>query len=869
MRISWIIFFLLLSIAGYAQNTRSVEGHIRDSTGNPLPGAVVMLASDTDSLALAVDTAGRFIFSNVRSPRFRLQVSFIGYKTFIRQYHVADSATSILLDNIILTDAQTRLGEIVVRATVPVKVKEDTIEYDAKAFKVREGDAVEEIVKKLPGMEVDKNGNMTVQGEPITRVKLNGKDFFGDDAAAAIQNLPADIVKNLQVIDDYGDKAAVTGVKGTASEKILNINLEPDKEHGYYGKATGGLGTEGRYLGRLRANILQGNRQIALDGTVNNTESGDGISERRSAKVNYRDNWGATLESYGSYRYNNRQHDITAATYSQSIFQDYTKVEDENRNSHSGQEQHRFSWNLEYRPDSSNYLKIEPDIAYNVNSSHNTGLTKTFLLGGSSMKDNRSFSNATSSDIGTELFYNHKFRRRGRNLSLEATIGASGGDTYSDVKNRYTITDSSGNVTNEDQFQLTATSNKVVRTAIEASYMEPLSASSYAVLEYEWDRSGTENTRNTSDVDPISGEQKPNRQQSNHYNYQFITHRVGLTYQFKQEKLKYMIGMSAQPSLLKGQDLSRDNTTARHMFNLVPVARLVYRFSRKKTFSARYYGRSRAPGFTQLQPVTDNSDLQNTVTGNPDLKPEFSNDLYLEYKQSDWSSGYTMLARLALNQTRNKIVTTRVIIADSLKERTSYVNTDGFYHVRGFYTFSKPFAGRRYTLTYFGNAAFSNNIAFTNNERNVGKDLDIRQGLKFRLDLEDIVDAELNTAYSFNRTSYSSAAFEGRQVHRIFIRLGGRNYFFSNWTLGYDLSHTINNGYNTGNANPTLLNVYVERRFLKGNKGTLRLAGFDLFNQNTGISRDVFDNKIIDRQNNRLARYFMLSFNYRLQDFGG
>lgn len=869
MRNIWIIFPLLLAINGYGQHTRSIRGHIKDSYGNLLPGAVVTLVSGSDSLTVATSVNAGFIFNAVRSPVFELKVSYIGFQAFSRQYQVADSARSILLDTIILKDGQTRLNEIVVSATIPVKVKEDTIEYDARAYKVREGDAVEEIVKKLPGMEVDKNGNMTVQGEPVTKVRLNGKDFFGDDAATAIQNLPADIVKNLQVIDDYGDKAAITGVKGAESRKILNINLLPDKENGYHGKATAGIGTSGRYEGRIRTNILRGNRQIAFDGGLKNTEGGDGISDVRSLKANYRDDWGADLESYGSYRYNNRRNNTTASTYSQTIFQDYTKLEEENRIGSSEQDQHRLSWNVEYRMDSGNYLKLIPDITYATNASHNTGLSKTLLLGGSSIKDNQSFNNATSSGIGTAIFYNHKFRKAGRNVSLDAAINYSDQNSDSETKNKYTITDSSGHVTDEDQFQQTATGNKIMQTRMEVTYLEPLSKFSYASVEYEWNRSGTENIRNTSDVDPITGEHTPNLQQSNNYNYQFVTHRVGLSYQFKRDKLKYVVGVSAQPSLLKGQDISRNTATSRSMFNLVPVARLVYRFSRKNTFTARYYGRSRAPGFTQLQPITDNSDLQHTVTGNPDLKPEFTNNLNLEYKQADWLSGYTMLAKLVFNQTSNKIVTTKVIVADSLREKTSYVNTGGFYDVNGFYTFSKPFADRKYTLTYFGNAAFSNNIAFTNGERNIGKDLDIRQGLRFRVDLENVMDAELNTAYSFNTTSYSSAAFESRRIHRILIGLGGRSYFFSNWTLGYDLSHTINNGYNTGNVNPTLLNVYVERRFLKGKRAALRLEGFDLFNENTGISRDVFDNEIIDRQSNRLARYFMLMFSYRMQDFGG
>lgn len=863
-----ILLVFLVPLSAHSQNYRNVQGSIRDSARHSLTGAVVSLVSASDTMSVTVDTAAGFYFRNVKSPDFALMVSFVGYEPFTRLYRLPAGDRNIRIDPIILIPEQSQLEGVIIRSTVAIKVKEDTIEYSAKAFKVREGDAVEEIVKKLPGMEVDNNGNMTIQGEPITRVKLNGKDFFGADAAAAIQNLPADIVKNLQVIDDYGDKAAVTGVKGATSEKILNINLEPDKENGYYGKATAGIGTADRYLGRVRTNVLQGDRQIAIDGSIDNTESGDGIAVKKSVKLNFHDTWGSSLESYGSYNYTNRQYNILASAYSQSFFKDYTRVEDEQRDGKSGQEQHLFSWNLEYRVDSNNYFKVKPNISFNNNHSQNTGVTKTYLLNSSSVRNNLSRGNSSSSDLGTELLYNHKFRKPGRNLDLEAKINFADGDSYSDTKNNYIITDSLGNSTDEQQFQLAATNNKVTQTEVQTSYMEPLSASSFAVFDYRWSRSATENVRDLSDVNPDNGEEKPNAGQSNDYNYQFITHRLGLHYQFRREKMKYMLGVTAQPSLLKGIDISRGNATSRQMFNLIPVARFTYRLSGKQTLTARYNGRSQMPGFVQLQPVTNNSDLQNTVTGNPDLKPEFSNNFFVEYKKAGSSSGATMLANLSFNQTQNKIVTTRVIVTDSLKEKTSYINTNGFYTVKGFYTASKPFANRRYTLTYSCDASLSNNIAFTNNERNEAKDLDIRNGLKLRLDLPDIVDVELNTAYSFNKTMYSSAAFTGRQIHRIYFRVGGRNYFSKRLTLGYDFSQTINKGYNTGNPNPTLLNMYVECRFLKGNKGALRLAGFDLLAQNTGVSRDVFDNKIVDQQNNRLSRYLMLSFHYRLQDFG-
>ncbi|MGV3507721.1 MAG: outer membrane beta-barrel protein, partial [Sphingobacteriaceae bacterium] len=398
---------------------------------------------------------------------------------------------------------------------------------------------------------------------------------------------------------------------------------------------------------------------------------------------------------------------------------------------------------------------------------------------------------------------------------------------------------------------------------------EPLSDSSSLELNYDWNRSHTESMRNTMDVDPLDGQQTTNLQLSNNYNYDFITNRVGLTYRVDKSKLDYNIGLSAQPALLKGQDISRNINTSKNTFNLIPTARFSYKFSKEHSIIARYYGRSNQPGFTQLQPITDNSNLQNTVTGNPDLKPEFIHNLGVEYRQSDWSSGYTMFTNLSVSQTQNKIVSSRTIIPDSLRQQTSYINANGFYNARGSYMFSKPFANRKFTLSYYGSANYSNNIAFTNNERNVGKNMVISQGLKVRFDINDVIDAQLNTSYSYNQTSYSLNSFSDRKVNRYFISLEGRNYFFKDLTLGYDLSQTINEGYNANNTNPTLLSLYLEHRFLKGNRGTIRLQGFDLFNQNTGISRDVFDNEIVDRQNNRLARYFLLSFNFRLQHFGG
>ncbi|HET8828451.1 MAG TPA: outer membrane beta-barrel protein, partial [Pelobium sp.] len=335
------------------------------------------------------------------------------------------------------------------------------------------------------------------------------------------------------------------------------------------------------------------------------------------------------------------------------------------------------------------------------------------------------------------------------------------------------------------------------------------------------------------------------------------------------EKINSTVGLFAQPSVLSGTDFSRGISTYQKNFNWVPSLRFAYAFSREKRLTLNYRGSNNLPDFRQLQPVTDNSNLQNTVTGNPNLKPEFAHQTNLEYRQTNVRSGTAWYGRLRYNQVQDKIVTSKNIVADSIKQEISYVNTDGFYNASGDYSFSLPFSERKFVLAYFGRPSYSKNIALTNNERIIGENIGLTQGLKLRIDIADVLDSEIKTSYSYSTATFSAASIEDRSSNQLNIGLDGRNYFFKDLTLGYNFSKTFNNGYNASIGNPTFLSLYMEHRFLKGNKGSVRLQGFDLFGQNTGIQRDIFDNEIVDRQSNRLSTYFLLSFNYRFQNFGG
>jgi hypothetical protein len=363
------------------------------------------------------------------------------------------------------------------------------------------------------------------------------------------------------------------------------------------------------------------------------------------------------------------------------------------------------------------------------------------------------------------------------------------------------------------------------------------------------------------------------------YNYQFTTNRFGLNLRGIKAKYNYTIGISAQPATLTGEAHNFHTTT--NTFNLVPTARLVYNFQKNHSLTINYSGNSSQPSFSQLQQQPDYSNPQNIVYGNPDLKPSFSNSVNLRYNQFDIASGNSLFTNLSFNTIEDQIVAntspvvsntanggTDASTATSTRQQTRYLNTNGYYSMNGNYAFSKPFDNRKFTVTVNGGASYNNNVSYIEDERNLGKNWVFNQGAKLRVDIDSVMDTEISGNYSINATKYSLPSSINTDAKTWTIGLDGRNYFFYSWILGYNLTQTINQGFSsTVKANPTLLSSYVEYQFLKKNIASLRFQAFDLFNENTGVTRTVSGNQIIDTRTNRLGRYFMLTFTLRLQKF--
>ncbi|HVS93543.1 MAG TPA: outer membrane beta-barrel protein [Mucilaginibacter sp.] len=926
MKIRHLLLALLLIISAdvFAQTGRPVTGLVKDSTGMTIPGAAIKILMGKDSLQTATDANGNFNFGSVPVNQFSLVVFSVGYTPIKRRYTLTPGNTTAVLAPIVLKSDAIALRGVTITDVNAVKIKEDTIEYAAAAYKVREGAAVEDVIKKMPGMDVDANGNITAQGKSVSKVRLNGKDYMAGDVTSLTRNLPADLVQNIQVIDDYGDQANITGIKSGDPQKVLNINIRKDKNHGYFGQGTVGGGRNAipqvdgtkdgdRYIASTNVFTFDGDRQIAVSGNLNNTNTSlfnfggggpggrrgggppglfggnqNGITTARSFGFNYRDDWGKKMTVYGSYSFADNSVYTISKTFQDNLSGQLPSTQNSNSTENDQNINHRFNFNIEYRPDTINYFKFIPTFSYGgVHTNETAASTLAENTNGTLLSDYTLglLSHSSAPNFGGSVLYNHRFAKRGRNFSVLVTGGTT---TYNQYQNPvYNYLAGKANAPVNQQIN---TNSRTDSAGVSLSYLEPVGKISYLEFNYAYHNAHTTADKLTDTLTDL-GAINRDPDLSNDYSFNFITNRFGVNYRVIDKKYNFTLGVAGQPSLLEGSS-SITAPTNKTTFNFSPVARYVYNFSRSQTLTVNYQGASNSPTYNELQPVTDFSNATYPVEGNPNLLPEYNNTFSIRYNKFDFASGNVFFSNINFTQTDNKIVANTVTYPRNYAKDpaatdpklagailTRYQNASGFYNASAFYLFAKPWEKRKYTLFINGNISYNNNISYlstvdstTFNEstqKNIAKNLVLTQGARFRVDITDIIDAEVNGSYSIN---YSNNSIPEANVNNNFrtITFGanGKHYIFKDWTLSYDYTKTIYEGYK-GATNPNILNTYIERRFLKGNVGTLRFSVNDVFNQNTGFTSTQTAYSIAQSNVNRLGRYYLLTFTLRLQKFAG
>jgi hypothetical protein len=936
-----------------AQTPRSVSGTVVDSTKLTLPGSNVKLRTELgDSSITIADVNGKFIFPSVKGNKLTLTVSSIGFEGLIKHYTLTDDGKPVVLDPIVLRSATKQLGLVTIVGVNPVVFKEDTVQYSVSAYKVRENAPIEDVIKKIPGIDVDKDGNVSAQGKQVTKVRVNGKDFFGGDVQSATKNLPADVIESVQVIDDYGDQANLTGIKTGEPNKILNFTIRKDKNYGYFGQATAGDGrdllpkqegvdikNDNRYVGLLNFFKFKGDQQISVIGSINNTNvntftygtptggggggfggggggrgnalrggasgstnNANGVTDAKSIGLNFRDQWGKTLSVYGSYSFSDKNTFTNSTTLQQNNSKNASTSNQLSRETNDSKN-HRFNFNLEWKPDTLNYLKVTPTFSYassdvnsfdDVTSNRKDSVTNQFVP--NLVYTSNSISNSTSPNFGINGFYNRKFKNTKRNLNIGFNANTSKNDQYDNPIYNYTA-----GIPTAPINQVIYTNSRTNTYGINGSYLEPIGKVSYLEFNYAFNHSYTTSNKETDTLYTSNPDLYHKYDLlSNNYNYTFTTNRFGLNYRIIESKYNLTLGIGGQPSKLDGVNLLTNVNTSVSNFNIIPAASFNYNFSRSQSLRFNYNGSSSQPSFNQLQPVTDFSNALYPVQGNPNLNPQFTNNISLRYNAFSFQTGNIFLVGANYTNTDHYIAqniinypsnfTPAALTANpNLKNLRNtnlinYLNTDGYYQVSGNLLYSKPWKERRYTLIFNTQISYTNNIGFSqsvdeNNvmsaiDKNIAKTLSISPQLRFRVNVTDLIDAEVFSRLTLNKTdnSLDNPTFnQNTNIRAYDLGISGKNYVWKDWTFSYDYTKTLNYGYDASVniKNPNILNAYLERRFLKDHRGTLRLAAYDILNENTGFT-NVTNGSIVTQSNvNRLGRYALLTFTYRLQKFSG
>ncbi len=905
-----LFFGLILTV--HAQSG-SVRGKVYDSSHFALPGATVTLITkgSTDTLTAVTDKEGLFIFRNINVSSFRLRVSNTGMEQIEQDFDFESGKTDLNVGSITMTPLITTLEEVVLSPPAVV-IKEDTVEFRADSYEVRPNSNVEDLLKKLPGLQVNSDGSITAQGKTITKIKVNGKDFFGGDPKTASRELPADIIDKVQLVDDYGELAAASGIRDGDPDIIINLQLKKDKNRGVFGRAAAGYGTDNRYQATVNANVFRETNQVSVLGNLNNinqnlfdfsnannrrggggqsrsirggggsSNAGDGtsdtnanqngITDNKSIGVNFRSDF-AKGSFYGNYSYANRNTIVERATSRQNIA---GRIFTNNQNSYANNigNNHRANLNFEYNFDSLNYLKIIPNFSFNSNNNISNGLFDYTNDEGFKTQEgyNRDAVTASAPNFSASISYNRRFQKKGRNLSTDINLGTSqslNDDDRINFTRNYLATAGLDSIYLD---QLIAQQNRNRNYGIRVRYSEPVSQNRFLDIHYSYNFSYANVNRSTYANDTISGLSSFVDSLSNAYENRFINQQVGVSLRTVNKKYNYSLGVSLQPAHLSGYSISKDSAyTPQRRLNVAPSARLSYNFSRTKRLNMNYNANFNQPSFNQLQPVKDVSNRQYQTQGNPDLKPEFSHNLRVFFNNFNATSGRSLFVGVNGNTIQNRIVNNNINLDSSGAQLSRPENMNGYYTLTGFYNYSIPFQNRRYVVSYNGTINYNHDVGLVDSKKNVGNNWVTTQGLRLDISLQQWLELGLNGAYSLNSTQYS-------------LTQNGDRLSSSAWTMGsnmrldlpagfilrYDVRYVINNGLSSDvTGNPTLLNASIEKTILKNKNGFIRLSGFDILNQNTNISRTVSGNAIIDSRVNRLTRYFMLTFTYRLTKFTG
>jgi len=895
-----IVFLLItISLSSYAQH--SIQGKVLDKKSEgSIEMATIRLLNAKDSTlvkGIMTDQYGAFTLSKVNEGKYILDIRFLGYTRSL--LNVSMAGKGLILKNIYLESSDNALKEVSINGmTAQMAVKGDTIEYNSAAFKTEANAVVEDLLKKLPGVVVDTDGKITVNGEEIKKIRVDGKKFFEGDIAMATKNLPVDMIDKIQVVDQKSDMSKLTGFEDDNTERIINLTTKANRKKGVFGNLIfgGGADKDGgfRYDENAFINILNGNAQTAIIAGANNTNTqrsgrgrggmggGSGITATQNLGLNNNTEISKTLKVGGNGSYNHSTNSSKTESEKESYLSGATDITKDSTTSNRENDQANLRLEMEWNIDTLTTLIVQPTLNYNksFSESNNDNFFQTDGVQKSKSDSNNSNS-SNGLDANMRLTFNRKSKvKPGRNFTINVDGGLSNSNSDGTYYSQKMMIDSTSLIDQQsknlsDEYTINA------RT----SFVEPLwNLKNFIELAASFNsRLRSSDRQQFNDLNNDGVYSDLDTQFSNSFSNNSFTESLELNFRHQETDYNYLLGMKAEPTqnfstnnYLDGYDLTRENK----VMNYSPVASFRYNFGRKKFARLEYRGRTGQPSIDQMQPVRTNS-LTNETIGNMALNPSFDQNLRLMY------SSFNAERYSSINFGINGSYTTDALVSNTISDQTGkrYTQTVNAankpFSGSANFMFNTPIIKNRLqfnTLTdvsyqqYYGYSSRSmlanpldeNGNLFLGELSNTK-----RQGASENLGLTfttDVIEIGLRGSVKYSRSLNNLTS---NRLTKDYTSSGNVNLHLPyNFTITNNLDYTTMEGYSAFSKDQWIWNATIDKALFK-NKGTLSLKLYDILKQKLNIRENISDNYREITRSNQLTSYFMLSFAYKLAKFGG
>lgn len=748
-----LVLLLLSTFSIFAQNkVITVSGRVVESDSKePAAQATVQLLSLPDSAyaaGIASNNQGWFTLPKVKAGKYLLKVSYIGFLTKYVPLHLYANMTEKRVGTIALESDAVMLKEAVITAEAPqVTVKEDTLEYNSSAYRTPEGAMLEELVKKLPGAEIDDEGNVKINGKEVKKIMVDGKEFFGGDVKTGLKNLPVNMIDKLKTYDKKSDLARVTGIDDGEEETVLDLKVKKGMNQGWFGNASAAVGTEDRYGSNLMLNRFVDNSQFSLIGSANNVNdqgfsggggprfrNSNGLTATKMLGVNFASQ-SEKLELGGSARYNFSDRDALSTNYSERFLQNGNSYSNSNSKNRSKNTNFKADFRLEWKPDTLTNIIFRPNFSYGKSDSYSKSESGTFKSDPFNLVSNPNDFldksiwnttddplddirvNASNSESSTEsnslsanasLQVNRRLNNQGRNITFRGTFsyGDNDSEQFSESLTRYFDT-AAGKSDDERKQYITSPTQNYDYTA-ELTYNEPVAKATFLQFRYKFQYKYSESDRSTYSLLPDAdkgqdwiwnyGDGLPEGYESNkdmslskYAQYKYYNHDINAGLNIIREKYRLNFGVSLQPqnTTLTYRKDDVDTIVKRKVFNFAPNIDFRYRFSKVSQLRFTYRGRASQPSMENLLDIEDNSNPLNVRRGNPGLKPSFSHSMRLFYNTYNGDKQRGMMAHAFLNMTQNSITNSTTYNQTTGGVTVKPENINGNWNAMGMFGFNR------------------------------------------------------------------------------------------------------------------------------------------------------------------------------------